>query len=116
MRLLRVILLTIAMLAMGAVVTPMGAQERSREYAVSASVAVDALRDVMGRSGFEIVRIENDGGDRIVYYRRGNNGRGKGKGRPERIVIRRVESRIVFEGAPSGILVDIDVRLRLPIG
>ena len=49
----------------------------------------------------------------MVYYRRGNNGRGKGKGPMERMVIRTVERKIVFEEVPSTILVDIDLQLKL---
>ena len=46
-------------------------------------------------------------------YRAGNHGRGRGKGPIERMVIRTVERRIVFEDTPSGILVDIDLNLKL---
>jgi hypothetical protein len=47
-----------------------------------------------------------------VYYRRGNMGRGKGKGPIEKIVIRPEPDRVVFVSAPPrGLMVDINVRL-----
>jgi hypothetical protein len=59
------------------------------------------------------VRIETHDHDQVVYYRRGNMGRGKGKGRLERMVVRRVENRIVFVDTPAAFLVQIDLRLKL---
>jgi hypothetical protein len=40
-------------------------------------------------------------------------GRGKGKGPMAKMIIRRVENRIVFIDTPDAILVDINVRLKL---
>jgi hypothetical protein len=67
----------------------------------------------LGKHGYEVVRIEVRGGDRVVYYRRGNMGRGRGKGPMQTLIIRRVDNRIVFVDVPNVVLVDIDVRLRL---
>src|SRR5439155_158532 len=58
-------------------------------------------------------RVENSGRDYVVWYRRGNRGRGRGKGPPVKMVIHRTEDRVVFLSVPSAILVDIDVRLRM---
>jgi len=60
------------------------------------------------------VRVETSGNDQIVWYRRGNMGRGKGKGPPVRMVIRRdpVQNKIVFLETPSTILADIEIRLK----
>jgi hypothetical protein len=60
-----------------------------------------------------VVRVERVGTTQVVYYRAGNHGRGKGKGRLEKMVIRTVDRRIVFEQTPPAILVDIDVNLKL---
>jgi len=49
----------------------------------------------------------------VVYYRAGNHGRGKGKGRVERMVIRTVDRRVVFEDVPPAVMVDIEVNLKL---
>jgi hypothetical protein len=40
-------------------------------------------------------------------------GRGKGKGPVQRMVIRTVKDRVMFEDAEPSVLVDIDVRLKL---
>jgi len=71
----------------------------------------DALLAALG-PGYEIVRVETVRTTRVVYYRRGNMGRGKGKGPIERIVIRPEPDRVVFVSPPPrGLMVDINVRL-----
>ena len=57
--------------------------------------------------------MEETGDTRIVWYRAGNNGRGKGQGRLEKLVIRREHDRVVFVDTPPVFLADIDIRLRL---
>jgi hypothetical protein len=97
--------------------TPSQAQGRGpKKYRASNEHAVVVTRDVLGRHGYEVVRVEDVGNDRVIWYRRGNMGRGKGKGPLAKMIIRRVpdEDRIVFVDVPNAILVDIDVRLRLP--
>ncbi|MGH7612729.1 MAG: hypothetical protein ACREMW_01630 [Gemmatimonadales bacterium] len=94
--------------------TPLSAQGSPKRYKVSTDRATVATREVLVRRGFEVIRIEERGVDRIVWYRQGNMGRGKGKGPPLKLVIRRDVDRVVFLEAPPAILVDIDVRLRLP--
>ena len=94
----RVMLVTVVLAALAAptVQRPAAAQGRrpKKEFVVAPDRAISVTRDVLGRQGFEVVRIEVAGNDRVIYYRRGNMGRGKGKG-------------------PDAILVDINVRLRL---
>jgi hypothetical protein len=75
--------------------------------------AVAVTREVLVRQGYEVVRIETDGPTQVVYYRVGNQGKGKGKGRVETMVIRREAQRVIFVDTPPTILVDIDLRLRL---
>src|SRR5881396_452288 len=82
-----------------------------KKYAVTNDLVV--TREVLVRQGYDVVRIENAGPDVVVWYRRGNMGRGKGKGRPVKMVIHREADRVVFLDTPSAILVDIDVRLKL---
>ena len=57
--------------------------------------------------------IETHGNDQVVYYRRGNMGKGKGKGPPVKLIVRQVENRVVFVDTPDAVLVDINVRLKL---
>jgi hypothetical protein len=84
-----------------------------KHYAVSSDKAMSATRVVLQRQGYELVRVVHSSDAQVIYYRRGDNGRGKGKGPMERMVIRTVEHRVVFEEVPAGILVDIDVQLKL---
>src|SRR6266852_4829100 len=93
---------------------PLGAQGKGpKKYAVSNDRALVVTKEVLVNQGYEVVRVENSGRDYIVWYRRGNRGRGKGKGPPAKMVIHRTEDRVVFLSAPSSVLVDIDVRLKL---
>ena len=94
--------------------TPLAAQGKGpKKYAVSNDRALVVTKEVLVKQGYEVVRVENSGRDYIVWYRRGNRGRGKGKGPPVRMVIHRTEDRVVFLSAPSAVLVDIDVKLKL---
>ena len=105
----------IAVAVLALLAAPLTAQGRGpKRYAVAPDRAVVVTREVLGRQGFEVVRVETVGNDQVVWYRAGNRGRGRGKGPPVRMVIRRdpVASKIVFLETPSAILVDIDVRLR----
>src|SRR5213593_4618371 len=96
------VLLVAALLLAG----PAAAQGKGpKKYAVT--------NEVLVKQGYEVVRVENSGRDYIVWYRRGNRGRGKGKGPPAKMVIHRTEDRVVFLSAPSEVLVDIDVRLKI---
>jgi hypothetical protein len=86
---------------------------KDKHYAVTTDRAVSITRTVLVRQGYQVVSIERAGSAQVVYYRRGNNGRGKGKGPLQRMVIRNVERRVVFEEVPSAIMIDIDVNLKL---
>jgi hypothetical protein len=93
------------------------AQGRSpKKYHATNEHAVVVTRDVLGRHGYDVVRVEDVGNDRVIWYRRGNMGKGKGKGPLVKMIIRRIpaEDRIVFVDVPSPLLVDIDLRLRVP--
>jgi hypothetical protein len=104
--------LAVAALAVSAV--PAHAQGKGpKHYTVTTDRAISVTRTVLVRQGYDVVRVERVGATQVVYYRAGNHGRGKGKGRLEKMVIRTVERRIVFENTPPGIMVDIDVNLKL---
>ncbi|MDP3910166.1 MAG: hypothetical protein Q8Q14_07220 [Gemmatimonadales bacterium] len=94
---------------------PLAAQGRGpkKEFAVAPDRAISVTREVLVRQGWEVVRIDVVGNDRIVYYRRGNMGRGRGKGPIVKMIIRRVENRIIFVDTPDAILVDINLKLKL---
>ena len=99
----------------GSLATPAHGQGKSKNkhYVVSSSRAVRITRTVLVERGYTVVRVERVGPTQVVYYRRGNMGRGKGKGRLERMVIRQVRDRVVFEEAEPSVLVDIDLKLKL---
>ena len=93
-----------------------GRSHGPKRYAVPTDRALGVTREVLVKQGFEVIRVEAVGNDQVVWYRRGNMGRGRGKGPPVKMVIRRdpVAHSVVFLETPSGILVNIDVRLRVP--
>jgi hypothetical protein len=84
-----------------------------KHYAVSSDRAVTVTRTVLVQRGYSVMRIERVGATQVVYYRRGNMGRGKGRGPVQRMVIRTVRDRVIFEEAEPSVLVDIDLRLKL---
>jgi len=62
--------------------------------------AVDVTRDVMHRHGYEVARVERHGDDQVIYYYRGNMGRGRGHGPVERMVIHPDHERLIVRQAP----------------
>ncbi len=86
---------------------------KNKHYIVSSNKAVSVTRTVLVRQGYSIVRIERVGPTHVVYYRRGNMGRGKGKGPVQRMVIRTIRDRVMFEETEPSVLLDTDIRLKL---
>ena len=80
---------------------------------VTPAQAVVVSRDVLLLHGFEVVRVETIRTGQVIYYRRGNNGRGRGLGPVEKMIVRPSGSIVVFEAAPAKVLLDIRVRLGL---
>jgi hypothetical protein len=80
---------------------------------VTPAQAVVVSRDVLVKHGFEVVRVETIKTGQVIYYRRGNNGRGRGLGPLEKMIVRPSGSTVVFEAAPEKVLLDIRVRLGL---
>ncbi len=106
-------LLLLAALAMTAAPAQAQGKAKHKEYVVTTERAMSVTRSVLIRQGYTVVRVERVGPTRVVYYRRGNMGRGKGKGPLQRLVIRTIRDRIVFEEAEPTVLVDIDIKLKL---
>ena len=102
-------------IAVGLLLTapPLFAQGGPKKYKVSTDRAIVVTREVLIHQGFEVIRIEQHDAEQVVWYRQGNRGRGKGKGPPLKLVIRRDVDRVIFVDTPPAILMDIDVRLRL---
>ena len=106
--------LALALSALVLSVAPAQAQGKAKDkhYTVSSNRAVTVTRSVLVRQGYDVVRVQRVGATQVVYYRAGNQGRGKGKGPVEKMVIRTVERRIVFEETPPAILMAIDIKLK----
>ena len=117
MRVLRAVfkaVLAVAALAtVGAMPAHAQGKGHAKHYAVSGDKAMSATRVVLERQGYELVRVVRQSDTQVIYYRRGNHGRGRGQGPMERLVIRTVDRRIVFEDVPAAIQVDIDFELKL---
>ena len=94
------------------VVVQQGHAKRPKHKKVHTSdEAVDVTRIVLREQGYELVRVEQRGDVRVVYFRRGNMGRGRGKGPISYMIVRPATDRIVIERAPSTILAQINIRL-----
>ena len=118
-------LLTVAgFLALSATVSPALAQGKGHAASkglppgqakkqVTPAQAVVVSRDVLVMHGFAVVRVETIKTGQVIYYRRGNNGRGRGLGPVEKMIVRPSGSTVVFEAAPEKVLLDIRVRLGL---
>ena len=113
-----------AFLAVGAPASPALAQGKGHATArgippgqakkqVTPAQAVAVSRDVLVLHGFEVVRVETIKTGQVIYYRRGNNGRGRGLGPVQKMIVRPSGSIVVFEAAPEKVLLDIRLRLGL---
>ena len=76
---------------------------------------VTSARVILQEHGYEVWRVEPMGSSQVVYYYRGNRGRGKGHGPLERIYIRptKERDRLVIEGPTKTLVVAIQARLGL---
>jgi uncharacterized protein (UPF0548 family) len=90
-----------------------GSGNKTKVKVISTGDAVIVAREILVKHGFEVVRIDIVENTRVIYYRVGNRGRGRGKGRLQKIIVRREPERVVFVDAPRAVLVDINVRLGL---
>jgi hypothetical protein len=88
-----------------------GSGNKQKVKVISTNEGVTIAREILVKHGYEVVRVDLVGDTRVIYYRVGNRGRGRGKGPVRRIVVRREPERIVFVDAPRVVLVDINVRL-----
>ncbi len=89
-----------------------GKEKHKHYYVVSSDRAVSVTRTVLVGRGYEVIRVEQVGPTRVVYYRFGRKWRGRGRRPIHRMVIRTIDRRVVFEEAEPSVLVDIDVKLK----
>jgi hypothetical protein len=106
-------------LALSAVLTGLSfstvaAQEKTKKsFSVTADLALQTTKTVLVAEGYDVVKLESQEELLIVYYRRGNMGKGKGKGPMEKMVIRRNHDVVVIEEVEPMLLLKIEVALKL---
>ena len=93
------------------VIVQQGGKRPKHRKVHTSDEAVDVTRVVLREHGYELVRVEQRGDVRVVYYRRGNMGRGRGKGPITYMIVRPARERVVIERAPSTITAQINIRL-----
>ena len=106
-------LASVALLSASAVPGHAQGKVKYKHYEGTSDRAVTVTRKVLVQRGYRVVRIEQVGPTRVVYYRRGHMRGVRGKGPVQRMVIRTIRDRVVFEDAEPDVLVDIDVKLKL---
>lgn len=92
-----------------------GPKKAAAKERVTVELAVAATREVLVAHGFEVVRVEVKEDHHVVYYRAGNQGRGRGHGPPVRMIVRRVEERVVLEEAPDDLRLEIGIKLGIKL-
>ena len=93
---------------------PLAAQAQGKKtFSVSVDAALDATRATLVQEGYDVVKLEPKDEVLIVHYRRGNMGKGRGKGPMQTMVLRRVRETVVFEEADPALLVKIQLILDL---
>jgi hypothetical protein len=78
---------------------------------VTTSQAVIVTRDVLVRNGYQIVNVVPSGTTQVIYYRRGNMGRGRGLGPVEKIYVVPSGEVVAFRSVPDALLSTILKRL-----
>jgi hypothetical protein len=66
--------------------------------------AVTVTRQVLVSNGFQVVNVVPSGTSQVIYYRRGNMGKGRGLGPVERIVVVPSGQVVQFQSVPPSLL------------
>jgi hypothetical protein len=72
---------------------------------------ISSARVVLVEQGYTVARVERLGATRVIYYYRGNRGRGRGHGPLEKIVIRPSPERLILEGGAPTLIAQIRIRV-----
>src|SRR3954465_11369688 len=78
---------------------------------VTTPQAVMVTRDVLLNNGFVVTQVVPSGSSQVIYYRRGNNGNGRGLGPVQRIVVIPNGQTVQFQSVPQSLLATILNRL-----
>ena len=74
---------------------------------VSSAEAVGLSREILVKHGYQVVRVETLKDAQVIYYRAGNNGRGRGQGPLRQMIVRPYGNIVTFEAAPEKVRYDI---------
>lgn len=78
---------------------------------VTTSQAVVVTRDVLVTNGYQIVNVVPSGTTQVIYYRRGNMGKGRGLGPVQKIYVVPSGDVVRFTSVPDPLLTTILRRL-----
>lgn len=86
---------------------------RTKGPKISKAQALTTTSDLLSRHGYEVVRVEQLDAGQVIWYRRGNMGRGKGRGPLVRMIVRPATTHYVVEapGLARSILKEITIKL-----
>ena len=87
------------------------AVDKAARKRVTTSQAVIVTRDVLVTNGYQIVNVVPSGTTQVIYYRRGNMGKGRGLGPVEKIYVVPSGEVVTFRSVPSPLLSTILRRL-----
>ena len=123
-RVARVLSILALFAALGAVPQPAVAQARGngpgksadapgqkKREPVTATHAVLVTREILVARGYTVARVDVVKDAHVIYYYRGNNGRGRGHGPLEKMIIRPSGTIVVFEAAPEQVRIDLRIKL-----
>ena len=87
----------------------------TRKYAASPERVLTVTRELLGRHGYEVVRVTGQNLNRIIWYRRAGRGRPDSQAPLHKMVIRRLpaERRVLLMHVPLAILGETDLHLRM---
>ena len=87
--------------------------DKAARKRVTTSQAVIVTRDVLVTNGYQIVNVVPSGTMQVIYYRRGNMGRGRGLGPVQKIYVVPSGEIVTFRSVPDPLLTTILRRLGL---
>ena len=85
--------------------------DKAERKRVTTSQAVIVTRDVLVTNGYQVVNVVPSGATRVIYFRRGNMGKGRGLGPVQKIYVVPAGDVVRFTSVPDPLLTTILRRL-----
>lgn len=85
--------------------------EVKRAKHVTTLQGVTVTREVLLANGYQVVNVLPSGTSQVIYYRRGNMGKGRGLGPVQKIIIVPAGQIVQFQSVPQSLLSTILARL-----